>query len=176
LGTFGWRTIGTTPAKTTGELDVSDSTIAAKLDEDMKAGMRAKDQARVAVVRQIRAKAQEATNAPDFKGPADDAFYQKVITSYVRMIEKGLSDLAAAGERGNALRDSYRAEITYLQQFLPKMLSPDETAAIVKQTIASVGAREAKDVGKVLGAIMKQHKGAVDPTLTRKLVEEALKV
>lgn len=154
---------------------MSDGIIATKLDQDLKAGMRAKDQARVAVVRQIRAKTQEAMNAPDFKGPADDAFYQKVIGSYVRMIEKGLVELENAGERGNALRDSYRAEIAYLQQFLPKMLSPDETAKIVEQTIASVGARELKDVGKVLGAIMKQHKGEVDPTLTRKLVEEALK-
>jgi uncharacterized protein YqeY len=154
---------------------VSDSSIAIKLDDDMKAGMRAKDQARVAVVRQIKAKAQEAQNAADFKGPADDAFYQKVINSYVRMIEKGIGELASAGERGNALRDSYRAEIEYLQQFLPKMLSPDETMKIVKQTIESTGAREAKDVGKVIGAIMKQHKGAVDPALTKKLVEETLK-
>lgn len=155
---------------------MSDSTIASRLDEDLKNGMRAKDQARVAVVRQIRAKAQEAMNAADFKGPADDAFYQKVINSYVRMMEKGIGELASAGDRGNALRDSYRVEIEYLQQFLPKMLSPDVTAKIVKQTIESVGAKEPKDVGRVLGAIMKQHKGEVDPSLTRTLVEEALKV
>lgn len=149
------------------------SDIAKRLDDDLKTFMKAKDQPKVACVRQLRAKAQEAQNAPDFKGPADDAFYQKVITSYVRMLDKGIADLGAAGERGAALIASYKAEIDYLSQFLPKMLSPEATATIVKNTVAALGV---KDVGKIIGAIMKEHKGKVDPALTRKLVEEAIKV
>ncbi|HSI05181.1 MAG: GatB/YqeY domain-containing protein [Myxococcota bacterium] len=152
------------------------SDIAKRLDDDLKTAMRAKDQAKVACVRQLRSKAQEAMNAADFKGPADDAFYQKTINGYVRMLEKGIADLGGAGDRGTALITSYRNEIDYLSQFLPKMLSPDVTATLVKDTIAALGAKEAKDVGRVIGAIMKEHKGQVDPALTRKLVEEALKV
>lgn len=152
------------------------SDIAKRLDEDMKNAMRAKDQPKVACVRQLRSKAQEAQNAPDFKGPADDAFYQKIITSYVRMLDKGIADLGAAGERGAPLIASYKAEIDYLSQFLPRMLSADATATLVKDTVAALGAKEAKDVGRVIGAIMKDHKGQVDPALARKLVEEALRV
>ncbi len=152
------------------------SDIAKRLDDDLKTAMKAKDQAKVACVRQLRSKAQEAMNAPDWKGPADDAFYQKTINSYVRMLEKGIGDLGNAGDRGAALIASYRNEIDYLSQFLPKMLSPDATATLVKNTVEALGAKEAKDVGRVIGAIMKEHKGQVDPALTRKLVEEALKV
>lgn len=151
------------------------STIATRLDADLKAAMRAKEQPKVAAIRQLRAKAQEAMNAPDFKGPADDAFYQKIIVSYSRMLEKGIADLASAGDRGAALRDSYRNEITYFQQFLPKLLGREETLAIVQQTITALGVKEPKDTGRVVGTIMKEHKGAVDPALTRSLVEEALK-
>jgi uncharacterized protein YqeY len=152
------------------------SEIAKRLDDDLKAAMRAKDQAKVACVRQLRSKAQEAMNAPDFKGPADDAFYQKIITSYTRMLDKGIGELGSAGERGAPLIASYKAEIDYLSQFLPKMLSPDATATLVKKAVEAVGAKDMKDAGKVIGAIMKEHKGEVDPALTRKLVEEALKV
>jgi uncharacterized protein YqeY len=151
------------------------SAIATRLDEDLKAAMRAKDQPKVAAIRQLRSKVQEAMNAPDFKGPADDALYQKIITSYSRMLEKGIADLESAGERGNALRDSYRAEIVYFQQFLPKLLGPAETKAIVQKTIETLGVKEPKDIGRVVGTIMKEHKGEVDPGLVKSLVEGVLK-
>lgn len=151
------------------------SSIATRLDEDLKAAMRAKDQPKVAAIRQLRSKAQEAMNAADFKGPADDAFYQKIIVSYSRMLEKGIGDLANAGDRGKALIDSYRNEITYFQQFLPKLLGQAETQAIVTKTVESLGVKEPKDVGRVVGTIMKEHKGAVDPGLVKTLVEGMLK-
>ncbi|MBC7794148.1 MAG: GatB/YqeY domain-containing protein [Clostridia bacterium] len=151
------------------------SAIASRLDEDLKNAMRAKDQPKVAAIRQLRSKAQEAMNAPDFKGPADDGFYQKIIVNYSRMLEKGIADLIPAGDRGAPLRESYRNEIGYFQQFLPKLLDERETAAIVKNAVETLGVKELKEVGRVVGFIMKEHKGAIDPGLTRRLVEEALK-
>jgi uncharacterized protein len=151
------------------------SPIATRLDEDLKAAMRAKDQPKVAAIRQLRSKAQEAMNAADFKGPADDAFYQKIIVSYSRMLEKGIADLASAGERGHALRDAYQNEITYFKQFLPVLLGQAETQALVTKMIASTGAKEPKDVGRVVGMIVKENKGVVDPALVKTLVEGALK-
>jgi uncharacterized protein YqeY len=147
-------------------------TIQAKLDEDLKNGMRAREQDKVACIRQLRSKVQEAQNAPDFKGPADDAFYQKVIGSYVKSLEKGIAELSVAGERSKPLCDRYAAEIAYLQQYLPKLLDEAGTRALVDGALAKHTGP--KNVGALVGVIMKEHKGSVDPALVRRLVEKAL--
>ncbi len=148
--------------------------IEAQLDGALKDAMRAKDADRVACIRQVRSKVQEAMNAPDFKGPSDDAFYQRIIASYVKSLEKSMVELAQGGERSKPLRDKYEAEVTYLKAYLPKQLSEAETKALVDKTIASLGAGPGQ-AGKVMGAIMKDHKGQVDSALVKRLAEEALK-
>lgn len=148
--------------------------IEAKLDQDLKNAMRERSADLVACIRQLRSKVQEAMNAPDFKGPADDAFYQRVIGAYVKSLEKGIGELAAAGDRGRALCDKYAAEITYLRQYLPQLLGEEETRAIVAAAIAKLGAQGAKQAGAVVGAVMKEHKGQVDPAAVRRIAEQAL--
>jgi uncharacterized protein YqeY len=146
-----------------------------QLDDDLKAAMRAKEPGRVACVRQVRAKTQEAMNAPGFKGPTDDAFYAQVIGTYVRWLQKAMGELEAAGEKGKALRDSYQAEVTYLAQYLPKLLDEAQTRALVTEAIAATGAKAPSDAGKVMGAVMKAHKAEVDASLVKRLADEALK-
>lgn len=149
--------------------------IEAKLDEDLKSAMRAKDADKVACIRHLRAKVQEAVNAPGFRGPTDDAFYRSMAAAYVRQLQKALGELELAGDRGKELRDKYGAEIAYLSQYLPKLLDEQQTRALVAQAVAAAGAREPREAGKVIGALMKEHKGELDPALARRLVEEALR-
>ncbi len=149
-------------------------TIESRLSDELKEGMRQKDTEKVACIRQVRAKVQEAMNAPDFQGPADDAFYQKIIAAYVKMLDKSLGDFAQAGERGQALVDKYQREITYLKAYLPQQLGEAETRALVQAAIEKVGATSRKQVGQVVGAVMKDHKGKVDPALCKQLAEQAL--
>jgi uncharacterized protein len=148
--------------------------IEARLADELKEAMRQKDAEKLACIRQVKSKVQEATNAPDFKGPADDAFYQKVIASYAKTLEKSLVEFAAAGERGKALHEKYSREIAFLKTYLPEQLSEEQTRAIVQEAIKKVGATSAKQTGQVLGAIMKEHKGKVDPGVVKRLVEQAL--
>jgi uncharacterized protein YqeY len=149
-------------------------TIEQQLNEALKDAMRARDQALVACVRQVKSKLQEAVNAKDFKGDVDDALYQKVIGSYIKSLNKGIEELEAAGTRGDELRSKYAAEVTYLERFLPRLKNEAETREIVRAAIAGAGISDAKEIGKLMGVVMKQHKGEVDATLVRKLAEEQL--
>jgi uncharacterized protein len=149
-------------------------TIEQRLDADLKNAMRAKDADRVACIRQVRAKAQAAQNEANFKGPADDAFFAKVISTYMKSLEKGITELEAGGPRTEPLRAKYKAEITYLEQYLPKRLDEAETRVLVQKIIGEVGATTRKDSGKVMGAVMKQHKESVDAALVKMLVEQLL--
>jgi uncharacterized protein YqeY len=65
-------------------------------------------------------------------------------------------------------------EIEYLSQFLPKKLGEVETRAIVTASIAEAAVSSRKQIGKVMGLIMKNHKDQVDADLVRKIAEELL--
>ncbi len=149
-------------------------TIEEQLAGDLKDAMRARNSDLVACVRQIKSKVQEVENAPGFAGPKDDAFYQRVIASYVKSLEKGIAELEAGGERTAPLRQRYGAEITYLRRYLPALLSEAETKEKVLAAVAKIGARDARQVGAVVGAVMKEYKGRVDAGLVRRLAEEHL--
>ena len=148
--------------------------ISLRLSEDLKNAMRSKDQDRTACIRQVRSKIQEAVNAPNFDGEVDDAFHVQVIGAYVKSLSKAIKELEAAGERSQALRDRYAAEIDYLQVYLPKLLGEEETAALVRQAIADLGVTDPKQAGRVMGVIMKAHRDDVDAALVRRLVDETL--
>ena len=144
--------------------------IEAKLDAELKDAMRARDSDRLGCIRSVRAKVQEVVNTKDFKGAVDDALYVKVINSYVKSLQKAIDEMRGAGP----VVDKYRAEIVYLQPYLPQLLDEAATAELVKKTIAALGVTDPKQSGKVMGAIMKEHKDEVDAAVVKRLVGEAL--
>jgi uncharacterized protein YqeY len=146
-----------------------------QLQEDLKAAMRSKDAPVVACIRQVKSKVQEAINAKDFKGPVDNALHQKVIASYVKSLEKAVVEMSAAGEKTQALCATYQAEITLLQKYLPTLMGVEETRACVAKVVASLPERDVKHAGKVVGMLMKEHKGLIDAGLAKQCAEELLK-
>ena len=149
-------------------------TIETDLNQELKDAMRARDQALVACIRQVKSKMQETVNAKEFRGEVDDALYQRVIGSYVKSLQKGIAELEAAGSRGDELRRKYDAEITYLSKFLPELKSEAETRELVRAAIAQSGASDAKQLGKVIGMVVKEHKGQVDAALVREIAQREL--
>lgn len=146
-----------------------------QLQEDLKDAMRQKQADVVATIRQAKSKIQEAVNAKDFSGELNDELCQKVIISYCKSLEKAMSELESAGERSLPLRTKYAAEISYLRRYLPELLDEKASLALVQAAVAALPARDPKFAGKVIGQIMKEHKGKVDAGLTKRLVDEALK-
>lgn len=64
-----------------------------------------------------------------------------------------------------------KEKIAILESYLPEMLSEDEVLAILTESGASKG----DNVGKLIGLVMKDHKGKVDGSLVRKVVMENFK-
>ena len=77
-----------------------------------------------------------------------------------------------AGRDDLAARERYEEEI--VAGYLPEELADDELAAIVDQTIAEMGAATPKDMGKVMGAVMKKVAGRANGTLVNRLVRSRL--
>ena len=59
-------------------------------------------------------------------------------------------------------------------EFLPSLADEAQTRAWVEEAIAAAGAEKPGDVGRVMGAIMKAHKGEIDGGLAKQLASELL--
>lgn len=79
-------------------------------------------------------------------------------------------------EKGNRqdLVDEANSEIEILLEYLPKQLTQDEIAEIVRQTINETGASSARDMGKVMTAVMAKTKGRADGKLVSAIVKQNL--
>jgi len=88
---------------------------------------------------------------------------QQVVAKYVKNLQQSLNELA-----GTPLADAYKEELDLLAPFQPKVLSEEETRALVEPLV-----KEAKSIGQFMGVVMKSLKSkGVDPGLARKIGEE----
>jgi uncharacterized protein len=85
-------------------------------------------------------------------------------------------DAIALYEQGGRqeLADKEKKEIEILQKYLPAQLSEDEIREIVIDAIVKIGAKEMKEMGKVMAEIMPKTKGKAEAGLVSKIVKEAL--
>ena len=65
-------------------------------------------------------------------------------------------------------------EIAVIEKFLPAMMSADEVKEVLKGIIASMGATQPSDMGKVMGAASKQLAGKADNKMISELVKSLL--
>jgi len=135
------------------------------------AAQKAKDAPRVAALRGIRAAfqvEQKKDNAPRL---ADEA-----CVAVLRRLEKQRHESIEAFEKGGRPERAAeeRAELAVIRAYLPSLADEATTRRIVQEAIAATGASKPGDVGKVMGAVMKAHKGEVDGALARRVAAELL--
>lgn len=144
-----------------------------ELTAELKDAMRARDRDRLDVVRQITTEVSRVMTEPGHPAEADDALYLKVIGAYVKKMNKALEEFDNLGERGRDASAKLRFEVEYLSRWLPRAASEADTAAIVDAAIAELGASDSRQLGRVVGHIMKNSKG-LDGALVNRLVRDRL--
>lgn len=137
----------------------------------MKDAMKAKDEVRLAALRGMRAAFLNECKKDNSTTLADD-----VSIALLRKLEKQRQEsIDAFTNAGRADRaDAERAELAVIQTFLPQLADAATTRRWVEEAIAASGATSAKEMGKVMGALMKAHKGEIDGTLARNVATEIL--
>jgi uncharacterized protein YqeY len=141
--------------------------VVAQLTEAIKA----KDAPRREALRGIRAAFLTETKKDNSKSLPDD-----VCTSLLRRLEKqrneSIEAFEAAGRPDRAAAE--RAELDVIYEFLPRLADHAKTKAWVAEAISAVHASKPGDVGRVMAAVMKAHKGEVDGNLARQIASELL--
>lgn len=137
----------------------------------MKAAMKARQKARLQALRNIRAGfllARKETGA--------DALSDADAIAVLKRSAKRLKDSIQSYEEGGRadLVEQEAAELAVVEEFLPAGPSEDAVREWVEAAIAATGATSPREMGKVMGAVMKDHRGEADGNVVRKLVLEAL--
>jgi uncharacterized protein len=144
------------------------------LNDTLTQAIRDKD-ARVSdVVRMIKSRITERRTAKGFSGQIDDALVLDVIGAYRKSLQKALPDYEKAGERGQAQAAQLRFEIEFCERFLPRGLDEAALRALVRERLSALGVTDAKQVGRVVGDVMKTHKGQVEAGDVKRIAEELL--
>jgi len=96
----------------------------------------------------------------------------EVITSEVKKRKEAIFEF----ERGKRmdLVEKEKKEMEILQKYLPEQISEEEIKKLVKEAIDKVGAKEQKDMGKVMAEIMPKVKGRADGKIVSQIVKELL--
>lgn len=141
------------------------------ISEKMKTAMKARQALRVTVLRSIR-----ASFLNEMKKDGAETLADEVCIGLMRRLEKqGKESIEAFEQAGREERvETEREELAILQEFLPSLADEDTTRGWVQAAIDASGANGPKEMGKVMGALMKAHKGEVDGGLAQKIARELL--
>jgi uncharacterized protein YqeY len=143
-------------------------TLTEQVNAAIATAMKAKDSARLSALRMMKA---AIMNKEVEKGRTlEDAEVVQVVTSLVKQRRDSIEQFSKAGRTD--LVDKETAEIAVLEAYLPPAATAEEIDAAVAAAIAETGAASAKDIGKVMKAVMPKLAGR---TADGRVVNEAVR-
>lgn len=144
-------------------------TLFEQIESDMKEAMKAKEEAKLSTIRMIRSALKN--KQIDLGHPLTDEEVLAVIRTTVKQYKDALSEFTAAGRMD--LAEKQQTEITQLEAYLPAQMPDEEIDAIAKRVVAELNATQ-KDMGRVMGAVVKEVAGRADGTRVKDAVQRAL--
>jgi hypothetical protein len=133
-------------------------TLKDRINEDMKAAMRAKDAPRLSCIRMLLAAIKQ--REVDERITPDDAAVVGIVDKLIKQRRDSIAAFQQAGR--SDLVDKESAEVAVLQAYLPERLSGDALVAEVAAIIAELGASGPGDMGKVMAAAKARLAGKAD--------------
>jgi uncharacterized protein len=142
----------------------------ARLEDDLKEAMRAKDAGRRDALRLILNALRGAEK--ELQRPLHDDEELQVLQRERKRRVEAAEAFRAGGREEQAQAEERELEV--LQEFMPEQLSEEELEEIVDDVIAEVGATSMSHFGRVMADVMPQVSGRVDGSVVSHLVREKL--
>jgi uncharacterized protein YqeY len=148
-------------------------TIQEEIDADLKNAMRAKDAARLSVLRMVKSALMNAAiEKIGAAGVLSDFEAVAVIRKQVKQRLDSIQSFETGGRPELAAKE--RREIEFLTAYLPKPLEENEIQQIVKDAIAQIGATSKAQMGAVMKIAAEKAEGRVDGKTLSQAVQKAL--
>jgi uncharacterized protein YqeY len=134
-----------------------------QINEDIKKAMLAKEKVRLEALRGIKKEFLEAKTA---KGADGNLLHETALKILQKMVKQRKDAATIFAEQNRPeLAENELAEAAVIEQYLPKPLTDEELTAIIRQIIDEIGAKDAKEMGKVMGVASKQLAGKAEGAL-----------
>lgn len=143
-----------------------------QIESEIKQAMLKKDKDRLRALRAIKSMILLAETE---KGAGDELtadVEMKLLTKAAKQRKDSVEIYEKEGR--DDLAEVEKAELSIIEEFLPKQLSEEEVREAVKEIIAQVGASGPQDMGKVMGVATKKMAGKADGKLISTLTKEIL--
>ena len=141
-----------------------------RLSEDLKTAMKAKEKIKVQTIRMVRAQLKDFQIAKRDELTEEDEI--SVLTNAAKKRKEAL-ELYEKSDRQDLIEQE-KQELEIISAYLPAQLSKEEVEKVVLKVIEEVGASSLQDLGKVMGATMKDLKGKADGRMVQEIVREKL--
>jgi uncharacterized protein YqeY len=102
-----------------------------------------------------------------------DVDFEKILKKEVKKVKDSIEQFSAIGRMELANREKRQLEV--LESYLPKEMSSEDVAKIVKRIISEIKPEGSKDMGRVMGVVMKEVAGRADGNIVKEIVLEHLK-
>lgn len=142
----------------------------ARINEDMKTAMKARESARLAAIRLLMAAMKQ--KEVDERIELDDAGVINVIEKMLKQRKDSIAQYETAKRQD--LADAEKFEVEVLSAYMPQSLSAAEIEAIVAAAVAESGAKAPADMGKVIALVKPKVAGRADMGEVSKLVKAKL--
>ena len=134
-------------------------TLQERIDADLKDAMRAKEAGKLSVLRGLKS-ALKYAEIEKASADLDDSAAVQVIRKQVKQRQDSIESFEKGGRPELAAKEKEELEI--LNAYLPKGLSSEELSALVRETIAEVGATSKAQMGAVMKVLQAKAAGRVD--------------
>lgn len=139
--------------------------IATKLQDDMKAALKAGQKERLQVIRMLLSDVKNVDLASKPTTP------QQAVEAYAKKLKKSAEEYQKLGKKTEV--DQLKAELAIVEEYLPKKASAEETAKLVDSFLSANSFSE-KQSGQATGMFMKRHGADVDPGVASGLIRQKL--
>ncbi len=146
-----------------------------RLGNALKEAMKAKDSDRLSTLRLINAAIKDRDIALRGEGRESGVSEEEILGILGKMVRQRQESARAYEEGGRLeLAERERAEISVIEEFLPRRLSEEETAVAIDSAIAEIGAGSLRDMGRVMGLLKERYAGRMDFSCVGARVKERL--
>jgi len=147
-----------------------------KLTEDFKESLKSGDAKRRLVIGMVlnsvkNRELQKRAKSGNIEELNDDEVLE-VVASEVKKRKESIESFKAGGREEMA--QSEKEELNILMVYMPEQMSEEQIREEARKAIAETGAKDIKEMGKVLGVLMPKVKGKADGTLVSRIVKEEL--
>jgi len=151
---------------------MSEQTLLDRVNDDLKEAMRRKDETAKLTLRSIKSAILEAQKSGNFEAGLNDDDLIQIIGKTAKQRRDTIAEYERVGRADLAAKES--AELSIIEQYLPRQLTPEQLEAIVAEVIAETGAQSVREMNKVMPVAMERIAGQADGRAVNQIVRRLL--